>query len=230
MTHWPPTPCRSPNVRCASTGSAPRASQRATDRARLVLPLGVPSSFQAYDPHPIVVRRAQARWMEDVDGNRYTDYDMGFGALFAGHCHPLVRRSDRSASSTTARCSSRRARATPMSPSCSVLATACRCGASRTAAPKRRWTPSASPGASPAGQDRQGRRRLPRASRRSDGLDEAAARQGRPGRQPDAGAAPALASPTAVFADTHRHPVQRRRGARSGAARPATSPASSSSR
>ncbi len=67
-------------------------SQRATDRARKVLPLGVPSSFQAYDPHPIVVRRAQDDWMEDVDGHRYIDFDMGFGALFAGHCHPAVRR------------------------------------------------------------------------------------------------------------------------------------------
>jgi len=66
-------------------------SQRATERAKRVLPLGVPSSFQAYDPHPIVVRRAQGSWMEDVDGNRYIDYDMGFGALFAGHAHPLVR-------------------------------------------------------------------------------------------------------------------------------------------
>jgi glutamate-1-semialdehyde 2,1-aminomutase len=68
-----------------------RASQRATERARRVLPMGVPSSFQAYDPHPIVVRRAQDAWMEDVDANRYIDFDMGFGALFAGHCHPLVR-------------------------------------------------------------------------------------------------------------------------------------------
>ena len=69
-----------------------KASQVATDRARKVLPLGVPSSFQAYDPHPIVVRRARDAWMEDVDGNRYVDYDMGFGALFAGHINPLVRR------------------------------------------------------------------------------------------------------------------------------------------
>lgn len=67
-------------------------SQRATDRARKVLPLGVPSSFQAYSPHPIVVRRAQSSWMEDVDGNRYIDFDMGFGALFTGHVHPAVRR------------------------------------------------------------------------------------------------------------------------------------------
>jgi glutamate-1-semialdehyde 2,1-aminomutase len=69
-----------------------KASQVATERARKVLPLGVPSSFQAYDPHPIVVRRARDAWMEDVDGNRYVDYDMGFGALFAGHINPIVRR------------------------------------------------------------------------------------------------------------------------------------------
>src|SRR6476646_6858442 len=66
-------------------------SMRATERARKVMPLGVPSSFQAYDPHPIVVKRAQAAWMEDVDGNRYIDFHLGFGALFAGHCNPLVR-------------------------------------------------------------------------------------------------------------------------------------------
>src|SRR6478735_5116321 len=66
-------------------------SMKATERARKVMPMGVPSSFQAYDPHPIVVKRAQAAWMEDVDGNRYIDFDLGFGALFAGHCNPLVR-------------------------------------------------------------------------------------------------------------------------------------------
>ena len=61
-------------------------------------------------------------------------------------CGPRSR-----SSSTTARCSSRRARSTPTSPSCSPSATACRCGASPTPAPRRRWTPSASPGASPGG-------------------------------------------------------------------------------
>jgi glutamate-1-semialdehyde 2,1-aminomutase len=66
-------------------------SQRATERARRVLPLGVPSSFQAYDPHPIVVRHASGSTMIDVDGHEYIDYDMGFGALFAGHMNPAVR-------------------------------------------------------------------------------------------------------------------------------------------
>jgi glutamate-1-semialdehyde 2,1-aminomutase len=73
-------------------GQRTRASQAATDRARKVMPAGVPSSFQAYDPHPIVVRHAAGSRMIDVDGNEYVDYDMGFGALFAGHMHPAVRR------------------------------------------------------------------------------------------------------------------------------------------
>jgi glutamate-1-semialdehyde 2,1-aminomutase len=73
-------------------GERTRASQAATDRARKVMPAGVPSSFQAYDPHPIVVRHASGCRMIDVDGNEYIDYDMGFGALFAGHMHPAVRR------------------------------------------------------------------------------------------------------------------------------------------
>ena len=66
-------------------------SQRANARARRVMPLGVPSSFQAYDPYPLVVRRADGAHMEDVDGHRYVDFDMGFGALFSGHGNPLVR-------------------------------------------------------------------------------------------------------------------------------------------
>jgi len=67
-----------------------KASQRANARARKVLPLGVPSSFQAYDPYPIVIRSADGPKMHDVDGNEYTDFDMGFGALFVGHRHPAV--------------------------------------------------------------------------------------------------------------------------------------------
>jgi len=65
-------------------------SQEITTRARRSLPMGVPSSFQAYDPHPIVAASAAGSWITDVDGNRYLDFNMGFGALFAGHVHPVV--------------------------------------------------------------------------------------------------------------------------------------------
>ncbi len=66
-------------------------SQRATGRAREVIPLGVPSSFQAYDPHPIVAARARGSWIEDIDGHRYVDLNMGFGALYVGHANPVLR-------------------------------------------------------------------------------------------------------------------------------------------
>ena len=68
-----------------------QASQVATERARKVMPAGVPSSFQAYDPWPVVVKHASGSKMIDVDDNEYVDYDMGFGALFAGHMNPAVR-------------------------------------------------------------------------------------------------------------------------------------------
>ncbi|HZB30772.1 MAG TPA: MupA/Atu3671 family FMN-dependent luciferase-like monooxygenase, partial [Streptosporangiaceae bacterium] len=35
--------------------------------------------------YPIAARRAQGSWLEDVDGNRYVDITMGFGALLFGH-------------------------------------------------------------------------------------------------------------------------------------------------
>ena len=69
-----------------------KASQAATERARKVMPAGVPSSFQAYDPWPVVVKHASGFTMVDVDDNRYIDYDMGFGALFAGHMNPAVHK------------------------------------------------------------------------------------------------------------------------------------------
>lgn len=68
-----------------------RRSQAATARASELLPLGVPSSFQYYAPHPVVAARAQGSWLEDVDGNRYLDLNMGYGALLAGHAHPVLR-------------------------------------------------------------------------------------------------------------------------------------------
>ena len=69
-----------------------KRSQIATERARRVMPAGVPSSFQAYEPWPIVVKHAAGSRMIDVDDNEYVDYDMGFGALFAGQ--PGIRTMD----------------------------------------------------------------------------------------------------------------------------------------
>jgi glutamate-1-semialdehyde 2,1-aminomutase len=38
-----------------------------------------------------MIRHAAGSQMVDLDGNTYVDYDMGFGALFTGHMHPIVR-------------------------------------------------------------------------------------------------------------------------------------------
>jgi glutamate-1-semialdehyde 2,1-aminomutase len=68
------------------------ASERAMARGERVLPLGVPSSFQFYEPHPLVMRSAAGAHIEDVDGHEYVDFTMGYGALIAGHAHPVLQR------------------------------------------------------------------------------------------------------------------------------------------
>ncbi|MDI5966349.1 MupA/Atu3671 family FMN-dependent luciferase-like monooxygenase, partial [Streptantibioticus silvisoli] len=40
--------------------------------------------------YPIAARRAAGSWLEDVDGNGYTDITMGFGILLFGHEPPFV--------------------------------------------------------------------------------------------------------------------------------------------
>jgi glutamate-1-semialdehyde 2,1-aminomutase len=67
-----------------------RRSEQLHQRARRALPLGVASSFQAYDPYPLFMTDARGSRIWDVDGNEYVDFDMAFGVLAAGHSHPAV--------------------------------------------------------------------------------------------------------------------------------------------
>jgi glutamate-1-semialdehyde 2,1-aminomutase len=59
-------------------------------RALGTLPLGVASSFQHWEPHPIAIESAKGAWLTDVDGRQLLDLSMGFGAMLVGHLHPLV--------------------------------------------------------------------------------------------------------------------------------------------
>jgi glutamate-1-semialdehyde 2,1-aminomutase len=59
-------------------------------RAQHALPLGVASSFQAYDPYPLFMTDARGSRIWDADGNEYIDFDMAFGVLAAGHSHPIL--------------------------------------------------------------------------------------------------------------------------------------------
>ena len=54
------------------------------------IPLGVPSSFQHWDPYPISITSAKGAYMTDVDGRQLLDLSMGFGAMLAGHLNPVV--------------------------------------------------------------------------------------------------------------------------------------------
>jgi glutamate-1-semialdehyde 2,1-aminomutase len=65
-------------------------SCNAAAEAQKVLPLGVGSNFQFFDPHPAMMARAQGSKMWDVDGHEYIDYNMGYGSLLAGHSHPKL--------------------------------------------------------------------------------------------------------------------------------------------
>jgi glutamate-1-semialdehyde 2,1-aminomutase len=60
------------------------------ERAKRSMPLGVASSFQAYDPYPLFMTDARGSRITDADGNEYIDFDMAFGVLAAGHSHPIL--------------------------------------------------------------------------------------------------------------------------------------------
>jgi len=65
-------------------------SLKCFERAKKSLQGGVASNFQAYEPHPIFWDHAKGSKYWDVDGNEYVDFNMAFGALLAGHAHPLL--------------------------------------------------------------------------------------------------------------------------------------------
>ncbi len=69
----------------STTGSAAHHA-----RASRPLPLGVPSSFQHWEPYPIAITSARGAYLHDVDGRSLLDLSMGFGAMLVGHLHPDV--------------------------------------------------------------------------------------------------------------------------------------------
>jgi len=65
-------------------------SAAAQRRAEQRLPLGVASSYRAYEPYPIFIHEGHGSRTRDLDGNEYVDHNMCFGVLLAGHSHPAV--------------------------------------------------------------------------------------------------------------------------------------------
>src|SRR5574340_1309854 len=67
-------------------------SREAHQRAVKRVPLGVASNYRYYAPYPLFVRDGKGGHIHDLDGNEYIDFNLCFGALMAGHCHPAVIR------------------------------------------------------------------------------------------------------------------------------------------
>jgi len=64
--------------------STPR-SKELFEKASKVLPGGVSYAIRDFMPYPFYVDHALGSKLHDVDGNVYTDYWLGHGALFLGH-------------------------------------------------------------------------------------------------------------------------------------------------
>ena len=65
-------------------------SRKCFERAKKSFQGGVASNFQALDPYPLFWDHAKGSKFWDVDGNEYIDFNMSFGAMLAGHTHPLL--------------------------------------------------------------------------------------------------------------------------------------------
>lgn len=62
------------------------------DRARRLLPGGVSSPVRAISPYPFYTSRAEGPYLQDEDGNRFTDYCLAYGPMILGHHHPAIER------------------------------------------------------------------------------------------------------------------------------------------
>src|SRR3954463_15841781 len=60
------------------------------ERAKGVMPAGVPSQFQRNEPWPVYLERGEGSRVWDVDGNEYVDFHNGFGVMCVGHANPVI--------------------------------------------------------------------------------------------------------------------------------------------
>jgi glutamate-1-semialdehyde 2,1-aminomutase len=67
-----------------------QGSKRMFERARKVLPGGVPSSYQVREPWPLYLERGEGAVVWDVDGRQLWDFHNGFGSMPQGHAHPAI--------------------------------------------------------------------------------------------------------------------------------------------
>src|SRR5437870_12544432 len=72
-----------------------KKSAQAWEAAKKRIPFGVNSNYRLVDPYPLYVRKAKGSRIWDADGTEYIDFCMAFGALVAGHSHPILAKAMR---------------------------------------------------------------------------------------------------------------------------------------
>ena len=60
-------------------------SKKLFSDAKKVIPSGVNSPVRYIEPYPFFVKHSEGSSLWDEDGNRYTDFCNGYGALLLGH-------------------------------------------------------------------------------------------------------------------------------------------------
>src|SRR3989442_14713929 len=73
----------------------PKKSAQAWEPAKKRIPFGVNSNYRLVDPYPLYVRKAKGSRIWDADGTEYVDFCMAFGAVVAGHSHPVLAKAMR---------------------------------------------------------------------------------------------------------------------------------------
>ena len=72
-------------------------SQQLYRRASRAIPAGVNSPVRYYPPYPMFVASGKGSEFQTVDGTKYLDYCMAYGALIDGHANPKVLQAVRGA-------------------------------------------------------------------------------------------------------------------------------------
>jgi glutamate-1-semialdehyde 2,1-aminomutase len=65
-------------------------SERQFELARQILAGGISANVKFFAPYPPSIVRAEGDCLWDIDGNRYLDYLLVYGAVILGHGHPAV--------------------------------------------------------------------------------------------------------------------------------------------
>ncbi|KAB2332243.1 aspartate aminotransferase family protein [Cytobacillus depressus] len=62
-------------------------SREFASEAHKVMPGGVTANIKSFDPYPIIMEKGKGAYLYDIDGNKYIDYLLSYGALMLGHGH-----------------------------------------------------------------------------------------------------------------------------------------------